>query len=141
MKKSFILIIAAMMALPLSYADASAADTPSAVQADQKKPKKEKKQKGEVKDVTFHVYLHCQDCVEKVFDNVSRQKGIKDLDVSLEDQTVAVKYDAAKTSEDVLKAAIEKLGYPVKGTLKPGQKPHHNHEGHHHEGHDHVHKH
>lgn len=141
MKKTVILIIAAMMALPLSYADAVAADASSAQQVEQKKPKKEKKQKAEIKEVTFHVFLHCEDCVEKVFDNVSRLKGIKDLDVSLEHQTVYVKYDASKTSEDVLKASIEKLGYPVKGKLKPGQKPQHNHEAHNHEGHDHGHKH
>lgn len=139
MKKTFILIIAAMMALPLSYADAAPSDAAAVQQTAQKKPKKEKKQKAEVKDVTFHVYLHCEDCVEKVFDNVSRQKGVKDLEVSLENQTVSVRYDASKTSEDNLKASLEKLGYPVKEQLKPGQK--HHHEAHDHAGHDHGHKH
>ena len=91
---------------------------------------------SEVKDVTFLVHLHCENCVAKVVDNISRAKGVKDLDVSLEKQTVAIKYDAAKTSEDVLKAAIEKLGYPVSGKAEHGHEHHH-----HHDGHDHGHKH
>ena len=101
--------------------------------------KKPKKQKAEVKDVTFLVHLHCENCVAKVVDNISRAKGVKDLDVSLEKQTVAIKYDAAKTSEDVLKAAIEKLGYPVKGKVQAGHD--HDHHGHEHQAHDHDHNH
>lgn len=133
MKKTAILIIAAMMTLPMSYAEASEAQT--STEMTQKKPKK---QKAEVKEVTFQVHLHCENCVAKVFDNMSRAKGVKDLEVSLENQTVAFKYDSAKTSEEALKAAIEKLGYPVSGKVEKGH--HHNHEGHDH-GHDHGHKH
>ena len=52
---------------------------------------------------------------------------MKDLKVSLEDQTVDIKYDASKTSEEALKAAIEALGYPV---AEPGEEAahHHHHE-------------
>lgn len=134
MKKTLILIVAAMMALPASYAYALSPEAPVAKEASQKKPKK---QKGEVKDVTFLVHLHCENCVAKVLDNISRAKGVKDLDVSLEKQTVAIKYDAAKTSEDVLRSTIEKLGYPVSG--KAGSQHDHGH-GHDH-GHDHGHSH
>ena len=81
-----------------------------------------KKSKGEIKEVTF-------------------EKGVKDLKVTLEDKTVALKYDAAKTTETALKTSIEKLGYPVKGVLAPGQKAEHNHEHHDHDGHDHGHHH
>jgi copper chaperone CopZ len=133
MKKTVILIIAAMMALPVSYAYATEAQTSK--EMIQKKPKK---QKAEVKEVTFLVHLHCENCVAKVFDNMSRAKGVKDLEVSLEHQTVAIKYDSSKTSEEVLKTTIEKLGYPVSGKADKGHQ--HNHEGHDH-GHDHGHKH
>ncbi|MBR4978532.1 MAG: heavy-metal-associated domain-containing protein [Bacteroidales bacterium] len=81
------------------------------------------KKKKELKEVNFNVYLHCEDCVEKVNENIAFEKGVKGLEVSLENQTVLIKYDVAKTSEDKLKAAIEKLGYPVHGALAPGQKP------------------
>ena len=63
-------------------------------------------------------------------------KGVKDLKVSLEHQTVYIKFDAAKTSEATLKAAIEKLGYPVAVVVAPG----HENCGHDH-GHDHGHGH
>mgnify|MGYP003468201670 CR=1 FL=1 len=70
-------------------------------------------------------------------DNLSRAKGVKDLNVSLEKQTVEIKYDSAKTSEEVLKTTIEKLGYPVSGKLEPGHEHHHGHD----HGHDHGHNH
>jgi copper chaperone CopZ len=133
MRKTITLIIAVLMTAGLSSLNALASGTPASMESMQKKPKK---QKAEVKDVTFLVHLHCENCVAKVVDNISRAKGVKDLDVSLETQTVAIKYDAAKTSEDVLKAAIEKLGYPVSGKAEHGHEHHH-----HHDVHDHGHKH
>lgn len=107
MKKTIAVILMCMMTIAVSSSYASAACTDVAVLAD-KKPEKKKK---EIRDVVFSVHLHCKNCVKKVEDNISFEKGVKDLKVSLEDQTVAIKYDASKTSEEVLKAAIEKLGY------------------------------
>lgn len=94
------------------------------------------RKKAELKEVTFIVHLHCENCVNKVVENVSFEKGVKDLKVSLENQTVYVKYDVAKTSEETLKKSIESLGYPVSGTVKPGHEHGHEHHGHDH-GHDH----
>lgn len=134
MKKTLILTIAAFMTLSLSSLDAYAAETTETSTLTQKQ--KPSRKKGEVKEVTFLVHLHCENCVKKVQENIAFEKGVKDLKVSLEDQTVAIKYDAAKTSEDTLKVAIEKLGYPVNGKLEPGQKVEH-----HHHDHDHGHQH
>jgi len=128
MKRTILFVLAAMMSFS---AVAVAADFSDAVELTDKKPKKAKKVK-EVKEVIFHVHLHCQDCVDKVVENISFEKGVKDLKVTLEDHTVAIKYDPAKTSEETLKAAIEKLGYPVAGKVEPGQKPEHHHDHHHH---------
>ena len=135
MKKALI-VIAAVTAFAAAPVAVLATDTNvSSIQ-------QEKKKKGkDVKDVNFNVYLHCEDCVEKVNENIAFEKGVKDLKVSLEDQTVTIKYDAAKTSEDVLKAAIEKLGYPVYGRLEPGQEPIRLEDLEGHEGHDHGHEH
>lgn len=88
------------------------------------------RKKADLKEVTFIVHLHCKDCVNKVQENIAFEKGVKDLKISLEEQTVYVKYDAAKTSEDVLKKEIESLGYPVSGVVEPGHE-HHVHEHHH----------
>ena len=135
MKKTAIIILAAIMAFSAGQVQASAADSKASTEQQNKK-----KKKGEVKNVTFNVYLHCDNCVKKVQENIAFEKGVKGLEVSLEDQTVAIKYDDAKTSEDVLKAAIEKLGYPVSGKLEPGQKAHEHDHGHDQDhGHEHHH--
>ena len=117
MKKTLVIIITALMAFSVSLSAG---------------PKK----KAEIKEVTFSVHLHCANCVKKVQENISFEKGVKDLHVCLDDQTVSIKYDAAKTTEDKLEAAIEKLGYPVAGVVAPG----HEHCGHDH-GHEHGHGH
>ncbi len=124
MKKTIILTLAALMTISVSSAVASTIDTAEQSALTDKKPTKKKK--GEIKDVTFNVHLHCENCVKKVQENIAFEKGVKGLDVSLENQTVAIKYDAAKTSEETLKKAIEELGYPV---TEPGH--HHEHHEHH----------
>ena len=119
MKKKIIVIITALMAFSVSLSAG---------------PKK----KAEIKEVTFSVHLHCQNCVNNVQENIACDKGVKDRKVSLDHQTVYVKYDAAKTTEATLKSAIEKLGYPVAGVVAPG----HENCGHDHShGHDHGHGH
>ena len=86
------------------------------------------KKKVELKEVTFDVELHCANCVKKVQENIAFEKGVKDLHVCLEDQIVYIKYDAAKTSEDKLRAAVEGLGYKVKGLSQKEDHGHsHNH--------------
>lgn len=128
MKKIIIMIMAALMAMPaVSMAD----NKPS------------KKKKGEIKEVTFVVEFDCENCAKKIRENVSFEKGVKDLKVTLEDRTVALKYDAAKTSEETLRESIEELGYPVLGVLAAGEKAehHHDHDHDHGHGHDHGHHH
>ncbi|MGM9738556.1 MAG: heavy-metal-associated domain-containing protein [Candidatus Cryptobacteroides sp.] len=65
------------------------------------------------KTVTFNVSMHCQKCVRKINDNVSFEKGVKDLSVSLDRKTVTVTYDPSRTDASKIKAALEKLGYQV----------------------------
>lgn len=120
--KTIIIILAALMAMP----HAASADTVSLIESTSLTDKKpSKKSKAELKEVTFHVHLHCANCVKKVEENIAFEKGVKDLKVSLDDQIVYIKYDAAKTSEATLKTAIEKLGYPVSDG-----HAHHDHHGH-----------
>ena len=63
--------------------------------------------------------------MKKVQENIAFEKGVKDLHVCLDDQIVSIKYDASKTSEAALKAAIEKLGYPVNGKAEHGHSHQH----------------
>ena len=125
MKKILAFVIAALIAVSSAFAADSAAA--------QKKNKKSK----ELKEVTWTVNLHCENCVEKVNENLAFEKGVKDLKVSLEEGTVYVKYDSSKTSEETLAAAMKKLGYEVSAACDCGHD--HSHEGHNHEGHNHKH--
>jgi copper chaperone CopZ len=132
MKKTIILTVAALMTVSAATSVASTVVSAEQAVLIDKKPAKKK---GEIKEVTFNVHLHCENCVKKVQENIAFEKGVKDLHVCLEDQTVSLKYDAAKTNEETLKAAIEKLGYPVSGKREGGHSHGHDH------GHDHGHSH
>ena len=130
MKKFLAFIIVAAMAVSSAFAADSAADQ-----------KRGKKSKAELKEVTWTVNLHCENCVEKVNENLAFEKGVKDLKVSLEEGTVYIKFDSSKTSEETLAAAMKKLGYEVSAACDCGHD--HSHEGHDHshEGHGHGHNH
>lgn len=138
MKKTIIFTIAAALTFGVGNAAAiNIEENPSSVA--ENRPEK-KKARGEVKEVVFRVHLHCNNCVKKVQENIAFEKGVKDLKVSLDDQTVAVKYDASKTSEDALKAAITKLGYEVNGKVTPVRVECAEDCDGHHDGHHHHHK-
>ncbi len=64
-----------------------------------------------VGEVVFATNMHCDKCVNKLNENLAFIKGVKDLKVSLKDQTIKIKYDKRKTDEKTLADAIKKLGY------------------------------
>ncbi|MBO7510222.1 MAG: heavy-metal-associated domain-containing protein [Bacteroidales bacterium] len=64
-------------------------------------------------NVTFVTNLHCQKCAQKIEENVSFEKGVKDLKVNVPEKTVYIRYDSTKTDIPTLTKAIEKLGYKV----------------------------
>lgn len=61
--------------------------------------------------VTFSTNMRCKNCVKKINENIAFEKGVKDLKVSLEKQTITVTFDPSKTSAETLSKAISKLGY------------------------------
>ena len=126
MKLAKTIIIAAIAAMAFAAVPVMAKSSEAAEISALTDKKPSKKAKAEIRDSNFHVHLNCANCVKKVQENIAFEKGVKDLKVSLEDQTVDIKYDASKTSEEALKAAIEALGYPV---AEPGEEAaHHHHE-------------
>ena len=96
-----------------------------------------KKTKVELAEVVFNVHLHCSSCVKKIQENIAFEKGVKDLKVSLEEQTIMVKFDPSKTSEEILKKAIEKLGIPVIEEKEHDHSHEHDHGHHDHKHHNH----
>ena len=78
--------------------------------------------KAKKETVTYTVSMHCQNCVNKLTDNLSFVKGVKDLKISLKDKTVVITYDPAKIQKEKFEEMIKKLGYTVE-EVAPAAKP------------------
>lgn len=63
--------------------------------------------------VVFDVDLHCRGCVTKIEKNISFEPGVKDLICNLEQKTVTVVFDPAKTSIEKLQQAFAKINKPA----------------------------
>lgn len=55
--------------------------------------------------------MTCQNCENKIKSNIRYEKGVKQIDTSVPDQLVTIKYDAAKTNPEKIAAAFKKIGY------------------------------
>ena len=55
--------------------------------------------------VKFYVYLHCEDCVQKIMHNIGFEKGVRDIKCSIPDQTVEVTFNPNKTDIPTLQKA------------------------------------
>lgn len=66
------------------------------------------------KQVVFASSIHCAACARKVQENIAFEKGVKDLKVSVEQKTISVSFDPAKTDTSRLSAAVRKLGYKTR---------------------------
>ena len=82
---------------------------------------KTEKTQANVQEVTFVTTIDCKNCVKKVEANLPYEKGIKDMKVTLDDQTVWIKYDANKTDKEKLAEAIRKLGYEAEEVIPEEQ--------------------
>ncbi len=110
MKRILLMAVAAVM-LAAPFTVAQAAPFTVAQAAPFEGFPKEKPADKNVVEVVFATNMHCENCVKKINENIAFLKGVKDLKVSLKDQTIRIKYDRRKTDEKTLAAAINKLGY------------------------------
>lgn len=55
--------------------------------------------------------MSCQNCENKIKNNLRFEKGIKLIETSLADQTVTVSYNPEKTDVEKIKQALAKIGY------------------------------
>ena len=70
--------------------------------------------KPEKRRVVFHSNVDCVDCEKKVMANVAFEKGVKDLSVDIEKETVTIVFDESKTDTIKLSKTIRRLGYEAK---------------------------
>ena len=118
MKKFLITFLLGLCAAAYSAPPVLADPGQAIVRQDKKKKDAGKK----TETVTFKTNIHCKNCIKKVNDNIPFEKGVKDLEISLEDKLVTVTFDPSKTDEATLAKAIEKLGYTAEKTEPLKQK-------------------
>ncbi len=70
---------------------------------------------------TTQPQMHCINCETKIKKNLRFVKGIKDIQTSVPNQTVTIKYDADKTSIETILKAFKKIGYDAR-TVKENEK-------------------
>lgn len=74
--------------------------------------------------------MHCESCENKIKKNLRFEKGVVKIETNVEEQTVSVTYNAAKTNAENIQAAMKKIGYdtsvisdtPKEEKKKSGQK-------------------
>lgn len=66
---------------------------------------------GELRQVVFDSNVHCDNCAKKIVENISFEKGVKDLSVSLAHKTITIIFDDQKITEETLAKKIKELGY------------------------------
>ncbi len=55
--------------------------------------------------------MHCNNCENKIKNNIRFTSGVKKIDTSLEQKIVTITYDADKTDSKKIIAAFQKIGY------------------------------
>ncbi|MDR0420969.1 MAG: cation transporter [Prevotellaceae bacterium] len=72
------------------------------------------KKNSKVSEVKLAVSeMHGDHCKQRIEKSIPFEKGIKDVEVNLKDNTVVVKYDNTKTDAEKIIASFKKLGYPT----------------------------
>ncbi len=78
-----------------------------------KEVKKRKKIAANEAEVLYTTKIDCAGCVKSLTEKVPFIEGIKDLEISLEKQTIFLVYRKDKTDLSKISKELEKLGYPV----------------------------
>jgi len=73
-----------------------------------------KNQKAKLDTVVYCTSLDCEQCAKKIRENVSFEKGVKDLKVDVNTKMVEIQFEASKTDTLQLRKAINKLGYEAR---------------------------
>lgn len=58
--------------------------------------------------------MHCDNCIKKVKDALTKVDGVWGADVDLENGKAEVQYDDSATEADKMIAAVEGVGYEAK---------------------------
>ena len=76
------------------------------------------KKEAATKTTVFMTDIDCENCAKKITNSIPFQKGVKDVKVDVPTKTVTVTFDPAKTNEQTLTKAFEKIKIKVTETKK-----------------------
>ena len=77
--------------------------------------------------LTTNPQMHCENCENKIKNNIRCEKGVKSIETDSAAQTVTIVYDADKTTEDAIIQAFAKINYTAR-KVTCGEEVEHNHE-------------
>lgn len=66
---------------------------------------------AQTKKIVVNSPIQCEMCVDNVYSSLSNLKGIKSINIVLEEQLIKVKYNSKKISSTEIEEAISKIGY------------------------------
>ncbi len=66
---------------------------------------------NDLKVVTFDTSIHCEDCVNTMFNNLPKEAGVVDLKIELNEKLVSIVFNPAETTVEKLAEKINELGY------------------------------
>ena len=81
-----------------------------------------REKKSKYGEVTFNTEIDCHNCVKKLEANLPFEKGVKDLKIDFDAQTIYLIYTLSKTDEAKLQKAIVDLGTKVVGVKEVEKK-------------------
>lgn len=70
--------------------------------------------------VTTTPQMHCENCENRIKNNLRFEKGVKKIETNIEKQTVTITYDADKTTVEQLLKGFEKFKYSAR-VLEDGE--------------------
>ena len=70
--------------------------------------------------VTTTPQMHCENCENRIKNNLRFEKGVKNIETNIEKQTVTITYDADKTTVEKILKGFEKFKYSAR-VLKDGE--------------------
>ncbi|TCO08738.1 heavy-metal-associated domain-containing protein [Natronoflexus pectinivorans] len=79
-------------------------------------------QRSNQESTTFSVNIDCQNCVNRITNQLAFERGVRDLSFDLEAQTVEVTYRNNRTDKEKLAEKIRELGFEVKEKKEEGDK-------------------
>lgn len=80
------------------------------------------KKNNKEQEVTFSVEIDCVNCQQKLEAKLPHEKGVRDLKIDLDKQTIWFKYRNDKTNKEELIKALDKLGYEAKEIVEKEEK-------------------